>query len=285
MNRRYLVTGGAGFIGSHLVDSLIQDGDEVAVVDNLQSGYRIQVNPKAHFDNIDITDFPKFSNLVKSFSPHGIFHLAAIARTPWCLWEPLLAAHTNGYGTVCVYEAARLAMVPRVVAASSNVIYAANTPYRATKEQVNQWAKVYRETYGQEVQTLVFSNVYGPRQSEEGPAPNVFAAFRKSKRENGVILVTGDGTQTRQFTHVYDIVRGIYMAMRMPSESVGSPIDLCHPRSWSMNEVCELWGAKIEYIPERPGDVKDIRQEPDEAIKRLGWKALINLEHGIEDVK
>jgi UDP-glucose 4-epimerase len=281
--KKYIVTGGAGFIGSHLTDALINQGHEVVVVDNLQSGYLTQIHRLAHHANTDITDYEKLLRTVKSFEPDGIFHLAAIARTPWCLEEPLLAARVNTMGTVNVYEAARVTGTKRVVAASSNVIYAAYTPYRATKEQVNEWAKVYREMYNVSVQTLVFSNVYGPRQSEEGPSPNVFAAFRKSLRENGYIQVTGDGTQTRQFTHVFDIVRGLIAAMDAP-EAV-APIDLAHRWSWSMNEVCALWGAPVKYIPARAGDVQDIRQNTVAADILLNWKAVIALEDGIKDVK
>jgi UDP-glucose 4-epimerase len=281
--KKYIVTGGAGFIGSHLTDALINQGHEVVVVDNLHSGYLTQIHRLAHHANTDITDYGKLLSTVKSFAPDGIFHLAAIARTPWCLWEPLLAARVNTMGTVNVYEAARVTGTKRVVAASSNVIYAAHTPYRATKEQVNEWAKVYRGMYDVSVQTLVFSNVYGPRQSEEGPSPNVFAAFRKSLRENGYIEVTGDGTQTRQFTHVSDIVSGLIAAMNAPD--AGEPLDLAHPRSWSMNEVCALWGAPVKYISARAGDVQDIRQNSMSAYIRLGWMALVDLEDGIKDVK
>jgi UDP-glucose 4-epimerase len=281
--KKYIVTGGAGFIGSHLTDALINQGHEVVVIDNLHSGYLTQIHRLAHHANTDITDYEKLLRTVKSFEPDGIFHLAAIARTPWCLWEPLLAARVNTMGTVHVYEAARVTGTKRVVAASSNVIYAAHTPYRATKEQVNEWAKVYREMYDVSIQTLVFSNVYGTRQSEDGPSPNVFAAFRKSLRENGYIAVTGDGTQTRQFTHVSDIVSGLIAAMN--ASGAGEPIDLAHPQSWSMNEVCALWGAPVKYISARAGDVQDIRQNSKLAEILLGWKALVDLEDGIRDVK
>jgi UDP-glucose 4-epimerase len=281
--KKYIVTGGAGFIGSHLTDALINQGHEVVVIDNLHSGYLTQIHRLAHHANTDITDYEKLLRTVKSFEPDGIFHLAAIARTPWCLWEPLLAARVNTMGTVHVYEAARVTGTKRVVAASSNVIYAAYTPYRATKEQVNEWAKVYREMYDVSIQTLVFSNVYGTRQSEDGPSPNVFAAFRKSLRENGYIAVTGDGTQTRQFTHVSDIVSGLIAAMN--ASGADEPIDLAHPQSWSMNEVCALWGAPVKYISARAGDVQDIRQNSKLAEILLGWKALVDLEDGIRDVK
>lgn len=280
---KYLVTGGAGFIGSHLTDHLIAEGHQVAVVDNLQSGFREQVNACACFYQLDIRENAPLTELFQELKPDGVFHLAAIARTPWCIDDPLLASSVNGHGTVCVLEAARRAKVQRSVLASSNVIYAAMTPYRATKDHVNDWAQVYRETYGMSVQSLVFSNVYGTRQSELGPSPNVFAALRKSIREKGYAEVTGDGEQTRDFTHVSDIVRGIIATMQ--SDCLVPPIDLCTGSQVSINYVVkELFRAECRYIPERPGDAKHIIQHPERAREILGWTAKVSIWDGIKDV-
>jgi UDP-glucose 4-epimerase len=169
------------------------------------------------------------------------------------------------------------------VLASSNVVYAAHTPYRASKEMVELWTRCYVESYGLSALALRFSNVYGPRQSEEGPSPNVFAAFRKSLRERGYIEVTGDGEQSRDFTHVSDIARGLLAAMQ--SSYTGEAIDLCTGKNWTMNEVCELWNkAPVRYIADRPGDVKHIRQSKERAFKTLGWAATVDLSAGIKDV-
>lgn len=277
---RILVTGGAGFIGSHLTDKLIALGHEVAVVDNLQTGYREQVNPEAEFFQVDVTHPGRMATTFNLVKPEKVFHLAAIARTPWCIDDPILAGEVNSHGTLVVLEVARHHGVKRVVLASSNVIYAAYTPYRASKEMVILWARVYAEMYGQSVIPLVFSNVYGPRQSEEGPSPNVFAALRKCKREKGCLEITGDGEQSRDFTHVSDIVRGLIAASE--SDHCG-PIDLCTGMNWSLNQVAAMFGGPVKYLPERPGDVKHIRQDPRDAERILGWKAKVALAEGIRD--
>jgi nucleoside-diphosphate-sugar epimerase len=128
---------------------------------------------------------------------------------------------------------------------------------------------------------LRYSNVYGKRQSETGPSPNVFAALRKSKKDLGKLIITGDGTQTRNYTHVSDIVNGNLLAMFNDYSGV---IDLCTGKSIPLNYAANFFECPIEYTDERPGDVKHIIQSPDEAYRILGWKALTELEDGIVDV-
>ena len=277
---KYLVTGAAGFIGSHLTDALIQQGHQVVAVDNLLSGYRENVHPDANFIGLEITRYEPLARLMQEEKPNGVFHCAAIARTPWCIDDPLLASLTNAHGTACVLEAARKAKVKRVVLSSSNVIYAAMMAYRATKEMLELWAEVYRESYGLSVICLRFSNVYGPRQSEEGPSPNVFAALRKCKKEKGYLEITGDGEQSRDFTHVYDIVKGQIAAM---NSTTCMTIDLCTGKNWTLNEVAKMFGGEVRYLPEREGDVKHIRQDPTGAQLLLGWTSTIDLPDGIKD--
>jgi UDP-glucose 4-epimerase len=277
---KYLVTGGAGFIGSHLVDKLVEIGHEVVVVDNFLSGLMSQINSKAGLHACDIRT-EEFLAVVQHYRPDGIFHFAAIARTPWCIDDPVLAAEVNAMGTMKVLEAGRRAGVKRFVLSSSNVVYAAYTPYRATKEMGEMWGRVYNDLYGQSVISLRYSNVYGTRQQETGPSPNVFASFRKSIREKGYAVVTGDGEQTRDFTHVSDIVEGNIAAMQSEYKGV---LDLCTGTNWSMNQVVrDMFKAKIFYAPEREGDVKHIFQDAKPASNILGWKAKVYLPDGIKD--
>lgn len=276
---RYVVFGGAGFIGSHMADFLIKEGHDVAIVDNLLSGNMANVNPKAEFWHLDIRDLEAVERVTKGAD--GAFNYAAIARTPWCIDDPLLCHSTNVTGTLNILEACRRNKVPRVVLSSSNVVYAFETPYRASKLMDELYAEVYAKMYGQSTMCLRYSNVYGPRQSEEGPSPNVFAALRKSKRENGKLLITGDGEQSRDYTHVSDIVRGGYAAMLSDRTGV---VDLCTGRNVSLNEVAKFFACPVEYLPERPGDVKHITQDPKPAKEILGWEATVRIEDGIKDV-
>lgn len=276
---RYLVTGGAGFIGSHMTDRLIQDGHEVIVVDNLLTGNEANVNPKATFWKGDILDLEFMKNAMQGCD--GVFHFAAIARTPWCIEDPLLCMTVNLMGTTMVLEAARQVGVKRLVLSSSSVVYAAETPYKASKLGGEQIATAYREMYGMSIICLRYSNVYGKRQSEEGPSPNVFAALRKSKKEKGYLELTGDGEQTRAYTHVSDIVEGNWRAML--SDWCGN-LDLTTGINTTLNAVAQRFECEIKYIPERHGDIRHIVQDPKPALDVLGWAAKVKLEDGIIDV-
>ena len=275
---KYLVTGGAGFIGSHLVDRLVAEGHEVTVLDSLLSGNKKYVSERATFVQADITKYEEVLPHVKDVD--GIFHLAAIARTPWCIEDPMLAYQTNVMGTLHILEAARHHSIRRVVMTSSNVVYAFYTPYRTSKEALEQLGRTYVDMYGLSVMCLRNSNVYGTRQSEKGPSPNVFSALRKSKRENGFVTITGDGEQTRDFTHVSDIVAGHIAAMGSKATGV---VDLCTGVNHSLNKIAAYFECPVYYSPERPGDVKHIVQSSREAFDVLGWKAVVPLEVGIHD--
>lgn len=280
-NKTYLVTGGCGFIGSHMVDKLIGLGHSVYVIDKLLSGNIDNLNKDAKFINSDICNFEEINNAIKQLKIDGIFHFAAIARTPWCIDDPLLCYNTNVMGTLNILESARQNNIKRVVLSSSNVVYAFLTPYRTSKEAVESLGDTYHAMYGMSVISLRYSNVYGKRQSELGPSPNVFAALRKSKKDIGKLIITGDGEQTRNYTHVSDIVNGNYLAMN--NDYCGT-IDLCTGISVSLNTVSKYFDCPVEYIDERAGDVKHIIQSPEKAFEILGWKATVPIETGILDV-
>jgi UDP-glucose 4-epimerase len=281
-NKTFIVTGGCGFIGSHMVDKLISGGHKVIVIDNLLSGSLENLNTNATFENVDIINFDLLKRTIDKYENiDGIFHFAAIARTPWCIEDPILCYNTNVIGTINILEIARQKNIKRVVLSSSNVVYAFLTPYRTSKEALEGLALTYNKMYNMSVVALRYSNVYGKRQSENGPSPNVFAALRKTKKELGKLIITGDGTQTRNYTHVSDIVNGNLLSMFNDYCGI---IDLCTGKSISLNYVAKFFECPVEYISDRPGDVKHIIQSPENAYNILGWKALTELEEGIIDV-
>ena len=281
-NKTFIVTGGCGFIGSHMVDKLISLGYKVIVVDNLLSGNIENLNKEAIFEEVDITDYDLLKNVIDKYENiDGIFHFAAIARTPWCIEDPILCYKTNVIGTINILEIGRQRNIKRIVLSSSNVVYAFLTPYRTSKEALEGLALSYNRMYNMSVIALRYSNVYGKRQSETGPSPNVFAALRKSKKELGKLIITGDGMQTRNYTHVSDIVNGNLLSM---FDKYCGIIDLCTGKSIPLNYAAKFFECPIEYIDERPGDVKHIIQSPEEAFSILGWEALKELEEGIYDV-
>ncbi len=273
---KILVTGGKGFIGSHLVDRLVENHD-VIVIDNELSGHN--VNPKATYHKVDIRkkeDISKFFNGIDY-----VFHMAAIPRTVWCIDDPILCYETNIMGSLNVLESARQHKIKRVVLTSSNIVYAADTPYKTSKIGMEQIAQVYSSLYNLSTVCLRNSNVYGARQREDGIGPNCFASIKKSIRENGYIQITGDGEQTRDFTHVSDIVEAHILAM---NHTIQGNIDLCTGRNVTLNYVASLFNAPIKYIPERTGDIKHIVQNSTITENILNWKAKVKLEDGIKDV-
>ena len=281
-NKTFIVTGGCGFIGSHMVDKLISLGYKVIVLDNLLSGNIENLNENAIFENIDITNYDLLKDVINKYdNVDGIFHFAALERTQQCIEDPLLCYNINVMGTLNILEIARVKNIKRVVLSSSNEVYAFLTPYRTSKEALEGLASSYYKMYNMSVITLRYSNVYGKRQCEKGSSPNVFAALKKSKNENGKLMITGDGTQTRNYTHVSDIVNGNLLAM---FNSYCGTIDLCTGKSISLNYVSKFFECPVEYIDERPGDVKHIIQCPNNAYNILGWKALVEFEDGIKDV-
>lgn len=261
-----------------MVDRLIAEGHSVIVFDNLSTGNQANVNSAAEFVLGDIRELDQVMAAAKGVD--GIFHFAAIARTPWCIEDPVLCMQVNLMGTVNVLETIRTLGIKRGVLSSSSVVYAAETPYKASKLGGEEIAHAYHEMYGVSVCCLRYSNVYGKRQSEDGPSPNVFAALRKSARA-GRLEITGDGEQTRAYTHVSDIVEGNLLAMQ--SDFIG-PLDLTTNIYTSLNDVAKFFNVPIEYIPERKGDIKHIVQDPEPAEVILGWKAKVKLEDGIKDV-
>lgn len=267
-----LVTGGRGFIGSHLVDALVERDDDVTVLDNGSGGDN---------HNDGATYFPGDPITSAGFTEFDVvFHTAAISRTPHAIADPVLCWETNLMLSVRLLEACRRAEVPRVVLSSSNIVYAGITPYRASKLAMEEAATVYNDLYGLSAICLRYSNAYGPRQREDGIGPNVFPALRKSLQEKGYIEVTGDGEQRRQFTHVRDIVRANLLAAE---SEVSGNYDITTGVSHSLNQIAELIRAEVKYLPPREGDVDDIYQDPELARKVLGFQAEIPLEEGIKD--
>ncbi len=291
---RVLVTGGCGFIGSHLVNRLAMNGNEPVVVDCLSGVGAPQRRQKLL--RLPATVWPttvyEFTNEYNGGEGvfDAIFHLAAVSRTVPAIENPYACMNSNVMGTVAVLELARELKIPRVIVSSSNVVYASDTPYKASKLMMEEACKAYHTTYGVSVVCLRYSNVYGPGFAKGDPA--CLAAMRDSLIDKGYLEITGDGEQTRDFTHVEDIVQGNLFAWR--SDYCGT-VDLCTGMNVSMNRASELLYAHAppahrailgwqRGIPDRQGDCKHIAQDPKPAADILGWKREIKFEDGVKDV-
>lgn len=272
-----LITGNAGFIGSHLADYLLEKGFEVYGYDNFCSGKHENVNPQVETREGDITNYDDLVEYMEEINPDYVFHLAAVSRTPWAVNNPLEAVDYNVSGVVRVLEAARHAGVEKVVCASSNIVYAAETPYKASKLAGEMFAKVYTELYELPTVCLRFANVYGSERQHED---NVLAALSKSKKDNGKIVIFGDGSQSRDFVHVLDVCRALLIAAE--SEIKGNEIDICTGKMWSLNEIAKFYDCPVEYQGERVGDINQlIMQGPKKAADLLGFTTEYELQDNI----
>ncbi len=266
-----LLTGVAGFVGSHLADYLLEQGHEVIGLDNFMTGDIKNVNEKVQFHEIDITDLLRLTTLFIREKPDWVFHEAANARTQVSVDNPLMNNDVNITGTLNVLIAARDSGVKKVIQASSCIIYSPNTPYYVSKLALEEYGKVFTKIYNLPAVSLRYSNVYGSlRQSEKGSSINAIASLRKTKRETGRIWITGDGTQIRDWSHVTDICRANLMAAE---SNITDVYDICTGVTHSMNEVAKYFNCPIDYVEARKGDQHSLgSQNPEPAFKDFGYK-------------
>lgn len=272
---KYLTTGSAGFIYSHLSDYLIKNGHEVVGIDNLLSGGMENVNKKQKFYEADVRDLDKMQEIFKKEKPDVVFHGAANCRTMVSVDDPRLNNDINITGTLNVLLAARDNGVKKFLLASSCIIYAPNTPYYVSKLAGEEYCRVFNKIYDLPTVSFRYSNVYGSlRQSEKGAHINAIASLRKTKRDTGRIWITGDGEQSRDWSHVNDICRANLLAAESDATGV---YDLCTGTATSMNEVAKHFDCPIDYIADRPGDAKHLSesQDPKPALKDFGYKSEI----------
>ena len=271
---RCVVTGAAGFIGSHLVDYLLTEGHQVTGIDALWPGRSdiARVSPDIEFRRFDVRN-RRIVDLLEG--EDWVFHTAAVSTTPWAVADPLLTNAINVHGTLNLLQAARLAKVSRFVFSSSNVIYAPFTAYWASKQAAENYCQVYTSLYGLPTVALRYSNVFGSlRQNPE----NCIMSMRASWLRDGFIWLTGDGEQSRDFTNVFDICRANLLAAQ---SGVTGPVDICTGVNHTMNEVAACFPCPVEYRPDRAGDVKHIRQDWGSAREKLGFVAMVPFAEGM----
>lgn len=277
---KYLVTGGAGFIGSNLVDRLINQGHEVEVWDALTTGKRHNVNPAAKLRVIHVESVLKM-DVKERFD--AIFHLAAEARIQPSFKNPLLTHNSNVTGTVKILEIAAETKTRVVFAGSSSVyhdIYA--NPYSFSKQIGEHYLHLYNRVYGVPVSIARFFNVYGPRQLQEGAYATVIGIFEKQFKEGIPLTITGDGEQRRDFTHVDDIVSGLISMSQ--KDYNGEVFNLGTGTNHSINELAKLFNHPFEYIPKRPGEAQVTMADLSLSQRLLGYKPTVRLEDYITSI-
>lgn len=290
-----VVVGGAGFIGSHLVNFLIDQEMEVRVVDNLVAGKRENVNVKAELLVADIRDREAIAPVfVKA---DYVFHLAALPRVQYSIEHPLETHEVNITGMLNVLLAARDAKVKRVIYSASSSAYGdqilmplyedmpANpkSPYGLHKYLGELYCRVMSEVYNLSTVSLRYFNVYGPGQDPNGPYALVIGRFLKQRAEGKPLTVTGDGKQTRDFTHVRDVVRANWLAATSDQVGRGEVINIGAGNSISINQLAKIIGGPVEYVSARL-EPKHTLADITKANKLLGWSPEIVFEHGLEEL-
>ncbi len=301
MGKNVLVTGGAGFIGSHLVDRLLAEGHHITVIDNLTTGRlanleHVKNNANVAFVNADIADFDVINPLFKN--KDMVFHLAALADIVPSIVEPRAYYMANVLGTMNVLEASRLAGVKRFVYAASSSCYGVpdegqyptnetapikpQYPYALTKYMGECAVMHWGQVYGLPVVALRLFNVYGPRSRTSGTYGAVFGVFLSQKLNSKPFTVVGDGTQTRDFTYVTDVARAFACAANSSVSNEIMNVGTGNPQS--VNKLIDLLKGEKVYIPKRPGEPDCTWADISKIQSKLGWKSEVSFEQGVASV-
>jgi len=297
---RCLVTGGAGFIGSHLVDALVAEGHEVRVLDDLFTGRREHVHPAAELRIGSVTDPDALAAATDGVEV--VFHQAAHGAVGRSLANPAATDEVNVHGTVCVLTAARDAGVRRVVFASSSSVYGGATdpptaetaptrprsPYAVSKLAAEWYCRVFAEVFPLETVALRYFNVFGPRQRPDSTYAAVIPLFARAMLTGEPPTVFGDGHQSRDFTYVTDVVRANLAAAVAPAERCSAGVYNVAPgRSHTLLDLVGILARLTGYTgeptfgPPRPGDVRFSQADPRAAAADLGWAAEVGFEDGL----
>ena len=297
----YLVTGGAGFIGSHLTEELIRRGEQVRVADSLITGHRKNL---AHLSGIDFLEGDLADLSVAHRAVQGVdyvLHQAAIPSVPRSVEDPVTSNRANIDSTLNVLVAARDARVKRVVYAGSSSAYG-NTPTLPKQEDMptnplspyalqklvgEQYMQMFTALYGLETVTIRYFNVFGPRQDPSSPYSGVISIFARALLENKAPTIYGNGEQTRDFTYVANVVDGVLRAVKAPGAS-GQVINVATGSSISLNRLFasmrDIVGSRLEvmYGPPRSGDVTDSLADITRARALLGYEPSVSFESGLK---
>jgi nucleoside-diphosphate-sugar epimerase len=291
------VVGGAGFIGSNLVDVLVERGDDVIVVDNLSTGYRRNLNPRAPLRDVDIAlDSEQVTSALNGRDV--VFLTAAMPRVPRSIEDPVGTHSVNVTGALRVLKAAVDAGVRRVVYSSSSSVYgdqptlpltedmhpAPLNPYACQKLMGEIYARNFAHIYGLETVCLRYFNVYGPRQVTEGAYRLVISIFMDQRAQGQPMTIHGDGEQTRDFTWVGDVVRANVLAAESDRVGRGEPINIGAGTEVSVKRVAELIGGPVVHVEPRGFDERFKRAGIQRARELLGWEPQVQIDEGIRRI-
>ena len=296
---RVLVTGGAGFIGSHVVDACVAAGNQVAIVDDLSAGKKANLNPDAQFYQVDIRNLEQLEAVFSSFEPEAICHLAAKANVRESMEKPVLYAEVNVIGSLNLLELARHHGCKKIIYAStSGAIYGEPEylpvdeahpinpldPYGASKHHVEHYLYQYHRNYGLDFTTLRFPNVYGPRQDPFGEA-GVVAIFAVAMLQGRQPVIYGTGAQERDFVFVGDIAHANVLALTKGSGEIynlGSGVGVSINTIFSTIKEITHSSCEEQHGPAKLGEVYRVYVNASKAAAGLGWHSEVSLREGLE---
>lgn len=293
---KVLVTGGAGFIGSHIVDQLIDNQYQTVVVDNLSTGQSVKINPLARFYHCDITTH-ELDNVFALEKPDYVIHQAAQIDVQYSMKEPLHDANVNIMGTLRLLDCCVRHQIQKVIYASSAAVYGMphtsyidethqtmpQSLYGVSKFTPEHYIRVYSELYGIEYTILRYANVYGARQEVKGEG-GVIPIFIQKMLQNLRPVIYGDGLQTRDFIHVEDVASANLAAL---TNGHGEILNVGTSQSLSVNDLVELLneimstGILPVYMPERKGDIRHSCLNSEKTRHVLEWEPKVGLHHGL----
>ncbi|CAN5533445.1 SDR family oxidoreductase [soil metagenome] len=298
----FLVTGGAGFIGSNIVDKLLELGHSVRILDNFSTGRR--ENLKSSYKDIDLIegDLRSFHNVERAVRDiEVILHLGALPSVPRSIYDPITTNEVNVVGTLNVLEAARNANVNRIVFSSSSSVYGNNpqlpkvetmitnplSPYAVSKLTGENYCRVFSSIYGMEVICLRYFNVFGPRQNPDSQYSAVIPKFIQSIMNDESPVIYGDGTQSRDFTYIENVINANLLASQCTYETGLTMNCACHERI-TLNDLVDKinadLGKKVKALYEDPrkGDIKHSFADIDLAKSKIGYEPKVNFEEGLK---
>tara|TARA_B100001248_G_scaffold55035_1_gene36446 strand:- start:3459 stop:4367 length:909 start_codon:yes stop_codon:yes gene_type:complete len=296
---KYIVTGGAGFIGSNLVDLLIEEGHEVHVIDNFSSGKKENCNEKAQYFELDISDSNNYEDLKNILlGSSGVFHLAALPRVQESIDNPLHFEKNNTLSTINILKACADSNVKRLVYSASSSAYG-NTIQLPSKEEdpvdpISPYAmqkyygeiacRMFANVYGVETVSLRYFNVYGERQSLEGAYALVMCVFARQRLNNEPLTIRGDGEQRRDFTHVKDIAKANILAMHSGMVGNGEVINIGNSDNRSVNQIANMIGGPTVNV-DPVVEPRETLADNSKARNLLGWKPTIIIEEWVPKYK